>query len=146
VRGFPQPTARCSADKPGWCKVVRIRRRKRVMLAISLSHNCKLGNVDRINRAFGRRVVAACWKLFGIALLILVSLPPTVEARDGDPGCFRGPGQLWIGCRWYGTKPICRGECPGGYFERDRSGRGCISGSKVYCCIRNPAWHCQGRR
>lgn len=41
-------------------------------------------------------------------------------------------------CKWYGTAPFCRGECPIGYHEKLRNVRGdgkqCSSGTKAYCC------------
>jgi hypothetical protein len=42
-------------------------------------------------------------------------------------------------CRWFGTAPLCDGECPAGWKLENLSGSGCIgtwgvSGTKAYCC------------
>jgi len=42
-------------------------------------------------------------------------------------------------CRWFGTAPLCDGECPAGWKLENLSGSGCVgtwgvSGTKAYCC------------
>jgi hypothetical protein len=37
-------------------------------------------------------------------------------------------------CGWFGTAPLCAGRCPAGWTSLQRSGAGCVSGSKVWCC------------
>jgi hypothetical protein len=42
-------------------------------------------------------------------------------------------------CRWFGTAPLCDGECPRGWSLEQLSGKGCagtwgISGTKAFCC------------
>jgi hypothetical protein len=42
-------------------------------------------------------------------------------------------------CQWFGTAPLCDGECPNGWRLKDFSAKGCIgtwgvSGTKVLCC------------
>lgn len=41
-------------------------------------------------------------------------------------------------CEWFGTSPLCDGECPGGwrYVRRSNEGDGkkCWTGEKKYCC------------
>jgi hypothetical protein len=43
-------------------------------------------------------------------------------------------------CRWFGTPPVCDGECPRGWRLEQLSGKGClistwgISGTRAFCC------------
>jgi hypothetical protein len=37
-------------------------------------------------------------------------------------------------CQWFGTAPVCAGRCPGGWEQKKRSDKGCLTGSKAYCC------------
>ncbi len=46
-------------------------------------------------------------------------------------------------CAWFGTAPVCSGECPPDWTELKRSscnseiegcGSKCVTGSKAYCC------------
>ncbi|OBZ76292.1 hypothetical protein A0H81_02939 [Grifola frondosa] len=52
--------------------------------------------------------------------------------------CCDPSSSSWKGCQWYGTAPICAGECPPGKTQvtTDGSGDGasCVSGNKVFCC------------
>jgi hypothetical protein len=46
-------------------------------------------------------------------------------------------------CRWFGTAPLCDGECPAGWRIENYSGAGCvgtwgISGTKAFCCKIKP--------
>jgi hypothetical protein len=36
-------------------------------------------------------------------------------------------------CQWFGTPPVCAGECPSGYYDTGQR-QGCFTGSKAYCC------------
>jgi hypothetical protein len=42
-------------------------------------------------------------------------------------------------CQWFGTAPLCDGECPAGWRIENYSGAGCVgtwgvSGTKAFCC------------
>lgn len=37
-------------------------------------------------------------------------------------------------CGWFGTGPVCAGSCPAGMTEYQRSGEGCTTGTRAYCC------------
>jgi len=36
-------------------------------------------------------------------------------------------------CDWFGTAPLCAGECPAGWTQTKRSGNDCVTGSKARC-------------
>ena len=55
--------------------------------------------------------------LVAMALLLSTSLPSTAIQE----------------CKWFGTKPFCNGNCPGGWNYTGKR-EGCTTGSRRYCC------------
>ncbi len=57
-------------------------------------------------------------KLIAVGILVLVAgASSAAEAAE---------------CRWFGTAPLCEGECPSGWKAKNH--KQCFSGWKVYCC------------
>jgi len=91
-----------------------------------------------------------CRELALIAMLVIgqlaaASVSGPAEAKRVTPA----------NCEWFGTAPLCDGECPNGWTQTRRSGRGCATGSKAYCCNFQevcvpdrpaPGWDPNGRR
>ena len=45
------------------------------------------------------------------------------------------PGGGAQGCRWFGTRPFCNGQCPSGWTYTGKR-ESCTTGSRRYCCYR----------
>lgn len=46
--------------------------------------------------------------------------------------CAACPAADAAECQWFGTAPLCDGECPTGWQQK--TAKQCFSGWKVYCC------------
>jgi hypothetical protein len=50
---------------------------------------------------------------------------------------FAAPASAQDGCAWYGSRPFCDGQCPGGTVYTGQR-ESCVTGSRRYCC---PSWY-----
>jgi hypothetical protein len=57
----------------------------------------------------------------GLALVVVGLLSSTDDAMAAEE------------CRWFGTRPFCDGQCPGGWRYTGKR-ESCTSGSRRYCC------------
>lgn len=46
---------------------------------------------------------------------------------------FAGPAWAQKGCDWYGTPPLCDGQCPQGHVYTGKR-QACATGSRRFCC------------
>jgi hypothetical protein len=74
----------------------------------------------------GRASVRSVVQAAGILVLSILAFMAAVGSS--------APAWAQGGCRWFGTQPVCDGQCPGGYVYTGHRKSCAVSGSQRYCC------------